>query len=130
MSLMVDSIASPIATGDLVNQSVVAMLVLGCYGFVTFFLSFYLCGHAATNIANAFRMKYLNSLLYQDMAFFDNAEPGTLTMMMSDSALTIQTGLSDKLVQGVQGTCSAVQRGVFLIVVAGFSFWKLAQKDY
>ena len=100
---IVDAIATPIEVGELVNQSVRAMVILGCYGFVTFFFSFYLCGYAATNIANKFRTKYLESLLYQDMTFFDFSEPGSLTLMLSDSAMTIQSGLSDKFAQCLQG---------------------------
>lgn len=100
---IVDSIANPIEVGELVNQGVRAMIVLGVYGMITFFLSFLFCGFAATNIANGFRMQYLNSLLSQEMEFFDNAEPGSLTLMMSDSAMAIQAGLSDKLAQAIQG---------------------------
>jgi ATP-binding cassette subfamily B (MDR/TAP) protein 1 len=100
---IVDSIANPIAVEELVNKSVRALVVMGCYGFITFFLSFYLCGYAATNIANGFRMKYLEALLSQDMLFFDHAEPLSLTLMMSDSAMTIQSGLAEKFAQGIQG---------------------------
>jgi len=100
---LIDSVANPIAVEELVNKGVRAMVVIGCYGFVTFFFSFYMCGYAATNIANGFRMRYLESLLHQDMEFFDHAEPGSLTMMMSDSAMTIQSGISDKFAQAIQG---------------------------
>jgi ATP-binding cassette, subfamily B (MDR/TAP), member 1 len=37
------------------------------------------------------------------MAFFDLSEPGSLTLMLSDSAMEIQTGLSEKFVLGIQG---------------------------
>jgi len=105
---IVDSIANPIGVQELVNKSVRAMVIIGCYGFVTFFFSFYLCGYASTNIANGFRMKYLEAVLHQDMVFFDHAEPGSLTLMMSDSAMTIQSGLSEKFAQGIQGVCQFV----------------------
>lgn len=100
---IIDAIAEPINVDVLVMKAVRAMLLLGTYGFVTFFLSFVFCGYAATNIANGFRTRYLESLLVQDMSFFDNAEPGSLTMMLSDSAMAIQSGISEKFVQAVQG---------------------------
>ena len=100
---MIDAIAEPINVGELVNRAVRSMVILALYGFVTFFLSFWLCGTAAANIANAWRMRYLEQLLMQDMSFFDNAEPGSLTLLLSDSAMAIQAGLSDKFAQGIQG---------------------------
>lgn len=100
---VVDAIAAPIDVGPLVDKSVRAMAILAVYGFVTFFLSFLFAGYAAANIANAWRMQYLEKLLVQDMAFFDTAEPGSLTLMLSDSAMAVQAGLSEKLVQAVQG---------------------------
>jgi len=84
-------------------SSVRAMSLLGVYGFVTFFLSFWLCGMASASMANAWRMQYLERLLIQDMQFFDSAEPGSLTLMLSDSAMAIQSGLSEKFVQAIQG---------------------------
>ena len=66
-------------------------------------MSFWLCGVSASSIANKWRMRYLERLLVQDMTFFDNAEPGSLTMMLSDSAMAIQSGLSEKFVQALQG---------------------------
>ena len=100
---VVDAIAQPIDVAAIVNQSVRAMAILGVYGFVTFFLSFLCCGTAAGNIANAWRMEYLDRLLVQDMTFFDTSEPGSLTLMLSDSAMAIQSGLSEKFVQCLQG---------------------------
>ena len=100
---IVDAIAEPVNVAELVNDGVRAMVVLGLYGFCTFFLSFWLCGTAAGNIANKWRMKYLEKLLVQDMTFFDTAEPGSLTLMLSDSAMTIQSGLSEKFAQAIQG---------------------------
>lgn len=100
---VVDAIAEPVEVGELVNKAVRAMSILAIYGFLTFFLSFLFCGNAASNIANAWRMQYLEKLLVQDMSFFDTAEPGSLTLMLSDSAMAIQTGLSEKFVQAVQG---------------------------
>ena len=100
---VIDAIAQPIDVEAIVNQSVRAMSILGVYGFVTFFLSFLFCGYAASNIANAWRMEYLEKLLVQDMTFFDTSEPGSLTLMLSDSAMAIQSGLSEKFVQCIQG---------------------------
>lgn len=100
---IIDAIANPINVKDITMRGVYGMLILGGYGFVTFFLSFVFCGYASTNIANGYRMKYLEALLVQDMTFFDNAEPGSLTMMLSDSAMAIQSGISEKFVQAVQG---------------------------
>lgn len=100
---VVDAIAEPINVEKLVNRSVRAMAILGLYGFVTFFLSFLFCGYAAANVANAWRTRYLERLLVQDMSFFDTAEPGSLTLMLSDSAMAIQAGLSDRFAQTIQG---------------------------
>ena len=100
---VIDSIAEPINVQELVNTSVRGMIGLGIYGFITFTVSFWLCGKAAASVANGYRMHYVEALLQQDMSFFDNAEPGSLTLMLSDSAMTIQMGLSDKFAQGVQG---------------------------
>jgi len=105
---VVDAIAKPVEVGPLVNTAVRAMAILAIYGFVTFFLSFLFCGFAASNIANAWRTQYLEKLLVQDMSFFDTAEPGSLTLMLSDSAMAIQSGLSEKFVQAIQGFCQFV----------------------
>jgi len=118
---VIDAIAEPISVGTLVNRAVRAMAVLALYGFVTFFGSFLCCGYAASNIANGWRMRYLETLLVQDMSFFDEAEPGSLTLMLSDSATTIQAGLSDKLAQGVQG----IFQFVFGFVIAFYFGAKL-----
>lgn len=100
---IVDAIAEPINVSEFVNRSVRAMAILGVYGFVTFFFSFWFCGTAAAAVANAWRMQYLQHLLHQDMIFFDEAEPGSLTLLLSDAAMAIQAGLSDKLAQMIQG---------------------------
>lgn len=100
---VVDAIAEPVNVEALVNKAVRGMALLGVYGFTTFFLSFWLCGMAAGNIANKWRMKYLERLLIQDMTFFDTAEPGSLTLMLSDSAMSIQSGLAEKYAQAIQG---------------------------
>ncbi|CAB9524672.1 Leptomycin B resistance protein pmd1 [Seminavis robusta] len=100
---VINAIAEPINVKELVNTAVTAMSILGVYGFVTFYLSFWLCGTAAANIANGWRLQYLEHLLIQDMQFFDTAESGSLTLMLSDSAMAIQTGLSEKFAQGIQG---------------------------
>jgi ATP-binding cassette, subfamily B (MDR/TAP), member 1 len=71
--------------------------------FIASFTSFCFCVLAAYKIANGWRKKYLENLLKQDMSFFDSSEPGSLTLMLSDSAMEIQTGLSEKFVLGIQG---------------------------
>jgi hypothetical protein len=47
---LIDSIATPINVEELVSRSVKAMALLGLYGFGTFFISFYLCGIAASKV--------------------------------------------------------------------------------
>jgi hypothetical protein len=47
---LIDSIAAPINVEELVSRSVKAMALLGLYGFVTFFISFYLCGMAGSKV--------------------------------------------------------------------------------
>lgn len=100
---VIDAIAQPLDVEKIVATGVRALSILAVYGFVTFFLSFWCCGQAAGNLANAWRMQYLEALLKQDMTFFDNAQPGSLTMGLSDSAMTLQAGLADKFAQMLQG---------------------------
>jgi len=100
---IIDAIASPILSKELVNRAVYSMLALGGIGFVSFFTSSFFCGFAASRIANGFRIEYLKAVLRQDAQHFDHAEPGAVALTLSDAAFDIQNGLSDKFAQMLQG---------------------------
>jgi len=100
---MIDSIASPLETQEVMRTALFGMVYLSIYGFVTFFLGYSLCGWAASRIANGFRGRFLEAVLRQDATFFDHAERGSLTLMLSDAAYDIQSGLADKFAGMLQG---------------------------
>eukprot|EP00546_Thalassionema_frauenfeldii_P014009 CAMPEP_0178930166 /NCGR_PEP_ID=MMETSP0786-20121207/21060_1 /TAXON_ID=186022 /ORGANISM="Thalassionema frauenfeldii, Strain CCMP 1798" /LENGTH=1444 /DNA_ID=CAMNT_0020606615 /DNA_START=119 /DNA_END=4453 /DNA_ORIENTATION=+ len=79
------------------------MLALAGIGFATNLVAFYFTGWAASRVANGFRIEYLRAVLRQDATIFDHAEPGELALTLSDAALDIQTGFSDKFAQMLIG---------------------------
>ena len=88
---------------ELVQKAVISMIVLGIYGFVSFFLAFFASGWSASKLANSYREQYLEAVLRQDGEFFDHNDPGSISLMLSDAAIDIQAGLSDKWASAVQG---------------------------
>ena len=100
---VIDAIAQPDNVEELVNNAVIGMALLGVVGFIVFFLAYFLVAQAGAKVANDFRLAYLAAVLRQDAEFFDHASPGAVAVMLEDSAIDIQEGLSDKFCAAVQG---------------------------
>jgi len=105
---VIDSIAKPINTTEVLRDSVIFMALIGVYGLVTFFFAFFFAGWAASRIANSFRVQFLDAVLRQDATFFDRASPGSISLVLSDGAFDIQNGLADKFAGAIQGFCQFV----------------------
>jgi ATP-binding cassette subfamily B (MDR/TAP) protein 1 len=119
---IIDSIASPADTENLINRAVVMMTILAGIGFVTFTLGFFCINWAASLLANNVRMAYLDAVLRQDAIFFDGAPPGSISLALSDAPMEIQHGFSDKFALAIQGVAQ-------LIVGFGIAFyfgWQLS----
>ena len=98
-----DSIAADAGVEELINRAVIMMSLLGVIGFFLFFGAFAFISSAGATIANKWRLAYLEALLQQDATFFDNVSPGELSITLSDAAMEIQSGISDKFAQAFIG---------------------------
>ena len=77
---------------------------------------------AAIRTTKALRLDFLQSLLRQDMTFFDSKEGGSPSVKVTTSANHVNNGISDKLLLLIQAVSTMV--AAFIIAVA--VQWKLA----
>ena len=75
----------------------------------------------ATRATRAIRYAYIQSLLRQDISYFDTCTPGSVATSISNNADMIQSGLSEKVGSATQGV--AMLTAAF--VVAFSQGWKL-----
>ena len=119
---LTDSIAQPLNVKEQMTSAVINMLGLAGLGFLSFFVGFFFGPLAASRIANRWRLKYLESVLIQDMEYFDQAIPGAISLNFGDAAMDVQVGLADKFFQCLQGF---FQLG-FGFAVAFYFGWQLS----
>lgn len=107
-----DAIAAPTAVSDLVSKASTNMALLGAFSLVVFSVAYYTMGLFASRVANKWRMRFLEAVMRQDAAYFDDQEQGRISLMLSDGAFDIQAALGDKM--------AACFQGIFQLV-AGFA---------
>ncbi|ORZ08979.1 putative ABC transporter protein [Absidia repens] len=110
---------------QIVDQTLPVILVLVYMG-IALFVSAY-CAQCCWIITGEsqtrrIRFKYLNSILRQDMAWFDKAEEGSLTTRLTADTQLIQDGISEKF--GLFVACMAQLVSGF--ITAFVTNWKLA----
>lgn len=77
---------------------------------------------AAIRTTKALRLDFLQSLLRQDMTFFDSKEGGSPSVKVTTNGNNVNNGISDKLLLLVQSVSTMVSALIIAIVVQ----WKLA----
>eukprot|EP00584_Thalassiosira_punctigera_P007308 CAMPEP_0172540584 /NCGR_PEP_ID=MMETSP1067-20121228/11567_1 /TAXON_ID=265564 ORGANISM="Thalassiosira punctigera, Strain Tpunct2005C2" /NCGR_SAMPLE_ID=MMETSP1067 /ASSEMBLY_ACC=CAM_ASM_000444 /LENGTH=249 /DNA_ID=CAMNT_0013326473 /DNA_START=178 /DNA_END=923 /DNA_ORIENTATION=+ len=95
---MIDDLSSPAGSiVDSTSGTIRVMLILaGVFGAAAFVaMSFLPWG--AVRITQRVRNEYVNAVLRQDMAFFDESKPGEVVAALSDYTMDFEEGLSTKL---------------------------------
>jgi len=119
---MLDSTAASATSSDQTKNAVIFMEVVALTLGMSFFFAFGLVSWAASRNSRNVRQKYVESLLTQDVAFFDQAKAGELASYTADKVNELQQGLAKKLAELVQA--SFQMTGGFAV---GFYFsWKLS----
>jgi ATP-binding cassette subfamily B (MDR/TAP) protein 1 len=77
---------------------------------------------AAIRTTKALRLDFLQSLLRQDISFFDSKEGGSPSVRVTTNGNSINNGISDKLLLLIQSISTMVAAFIIAIVVQ----WKLA----
>ena len=119
---MLDSTAASATSSDQTKNAVIFMEVVALTLGMSFFFAFGLVSWAASRNSRNVRQKYVESLLTQDVAFFDQAKAGELASYTADKVNELQQGLAKKFAELVQA--SFQMAGGFAV---GFYFsWKLS----
>ena len=119
---MLDSTAASATSSDQTKNAVIFMEVVALTLGMSFFFAFGLVSWAASRNSRNVRQKYVESLLTQDVAFFDQAKAGELASYTADKVNELQQGLAKKFAELVQ--TSFQMAGGFAV---GFYFsWKLS----
>lgn len=95
--------------------------IIGAGAFVTSFFQVRFALVFAQRVTNRLRALYFRSLMRQDHSWYDSVETGELTARVAGDVNLIESGISDKLTNGVQYT-SAFITGIIIAFVYG---WKL-----
>ncbi len=119
---MLDSTAASATSSDQTKNAVIFMEVVALTLGMSFFFAFGLVSWAASRNSRNVRQKYVESLLTQDVAFFDQAKAGELASYTADKVNELQKGLAKKFAELVSASCQMT--GGFAV---GFYFsWKLS----
>ena len=105
-----------------VTDGVIKMCIVGTATFVFSYIQMTCWSLVGENQTKRIREKYFESLMSQDIGWFDNIETGDLTNRLSSDMTIIQEGLSDKVGLMIQFT-SAFLAGFVIGYIKG---WKLA----
>ncbi|KAL9940924.1 hypothetical protein V8E36_000412 [Tilletia maclaganii] len=79
-----------------VSHKVVLVIAVACVNFVLIYI--YTCCWSCfgERLVRKLRQRYIKALLRQDMAYFDQLQPGEVGSRLSTDLLTIQTGTNEK----------------------------------
>ena len=128
---MMDNLAADTNVRELMTQPINILLVLGAVAFVSFGGSQYFIPLAAARLAKRLRSEYLNSLLMQDQAFFDEkGKSGEVTLLFSDDIADLQAGLSVKFSgECGPGLAAVMPCSALSSIVVGFRSFSLTLSD-
>ena len=118
---IIDGAASQVDPAAQINSSVILMLYLAAASFVASIGAFAFFIISATRQTFRIRKTYLNAVLKQDMPFFDDAMPGSITSRINEDILLIQEGMAQRVAEFIQ----AVMQLVAGFAVAFYFGWEL-----
>ncbi|KAL4933203.1 putative ABC multidrug transporter [Aspergillus undulatus] len=107
---------------DTLTKNVFYFLYLGIGEFVTIGLATFSFVQTGNSITQKIRVRYLQAILQQNIAFFDSLGAGEITTRISGDMHLIQDGISEKASLVLTGVASFVTA----FVIAFIKYWKLA----
>lgn len=107
---------------DKLTTNVLYFVYLGIGEFVTVYISTVGFIYAGEHVTQKIREHYLESILRQNMAYFDKLGAGEVTTRITADTNLIQDGVSEK----VGLTLTAISTFVTAFIVAYVKYWKLA----
>ncbi|CAL6285659.1 unnamed protein product [Bathycoccus prasinos] len=99
---MMDSTAASATSSDQTKNAVMWMEIVALTLGTSLFLAYGFVSWAASRNSRHVRQKYVESLLTQDVAFFDEAKAGELASYTAEKVNELQQGLSKKFAELVQ----------------------------
>eukprot|EP00940_MAST-03C_sp_MAST-3C-sp2_P001573 g1573.t1 len=120
---MMDVAGSPTTEeiADAMDKAVQKLLVLAAIATVSFTMSFACTMSAASRNVSRIRNHYICGVMKQDMAWFDQNTPASVTQHIDDVATDVYLGTSAKLVEGISGCVGFVAS----FAVAFYFSWQL-----
>ncbi|KAL4994650.1 P-loop containing nucleoside triphosphate hydrolase protein [Aspergillus recurvatus] len=107
---------------DTLTKNVFYFLYLGIGEFLTIGIATFAFVHTGNSITQKIRVRYLQAILQQNIAFFDSLGAGEITTRISGDMHLIQDGISEKASLVLTGVASFVTA----FVIAFVKYWKLA----
>lgn len=104
-----------------VRNDLLFLIYLGIATLVTTYIYMSAWVYSGDVITRRIREKYLEAVLKQDIAFFDNVGAGEVTSTLEADVQMIQEGISDK----IPNTCMLISTFVSGMIVAYVRSWKL-----
>lgn len=107
------------------NETAKSALVMVCVGIGVVLFAFLYVGCwmiTATRQVSAIRLRYLESVLFQNIGWHDIHKAGHLSAQITGDILVLQNGINDKLGQGIMN----LSMGVLGFVFGFFFSWELA----
>ncbi|KAL6231436.1 hypothetical protein BDW75DRAFT_233623 [Aspergillus navahoensis] len=107
---------------DTLTKNVFYFLYLGIGEFLTIGIATFAFVHTGNSITQKIRVRYLQAILQQNIAFFDSLGAGEITTRISGDMHLVQDGISEKASLVLTGVASFVTA----FVIAFVKYWKLA----
>ncbi|KAL4935824.1 hypothetical protein BDV06DRAFT_233921 [Aspergillus oleicola] len=107
---------------DVLKKNVFYFIYLGIGEFITIGLATFAFVQTGNSITQKIRVRYLQAILQQNIAFFDSLGAGEITTRISGDMHLIQDGISEKASLVLTGVASFVTA----FVIAYIKYWKLA----
>ncbi|KAL2813029.1 P-loop containing nucleoside triphosphate hydrolase protein [Aspergillus cavernicola] len=107
---------------DVLTKNVFYFIYLGIGEFLTIGFATFAFVHTGNSVTQKIRVRYLQAILQQNIAFFDSLGAGEITTRISGDMHLIQDGISEKLSLVLTGVSSFVTA----FVIAFIKYWKLA----
>ncbi|KAL5340193.1 P-loop containing nucleoside triphosphate hydrolase protein [Aspergillus crustosus] len=106
----------------ILTKNVFYFIYLGLAEFLTIGFATFSFVHTGNSITQKIRVRYLQAILQQNIAFFDSLGAGEITTRISGDMHLIQEGISEKASLVLTGVASFVTA----FVIAFVKYWKLA----
>ncbi|KAL2860977.1 putative ABC multidrug transporter [Aspergillus lucknowensis] len=107
---------------SVLKKNVLYFIYLGIGEFLTIGFATFAFVHTGNSVTQKIRVRYLQAILQQNIAFFDSLGAGEITTRISGDMHLIQDGISEKASLVLTGLSSFVTA----FVIAFIKYWKLA----